>query len=364
MYCLTSSIKIGDIVLLSGGAKHSKVISFVTHGPFSHACLVVGPSQIIEALTSSGVQYTSCTKIVVSDRSSIAILRPKFSDEARAQAVRSDIEELAKAHQSRDYSILDALKLPIQSGRVLAADKYFCSYLVSAIYREAEFPLFDEKHDHNVSPNDFLNCTLLEDVTNDVVIKMHDYIQRRMEKRGITPPGLDARGSTESEYALLFREFIEDAGPIFKARGIRPPSRMFDIIDVLTDPAHSSEAGGIDQQLTSLFDSTNILALLRADAASEPDDLDELKEEISVYGRRFIDEEYSWCVQTMESSKKKMESYLVYKNMFSQVHRARGFDFASRMSEYYRLMIMIGHHIQQDIQNRAALLLPHLEYYP
>lgn len=361
MYCLTWSIKIGDIVLLAGGSKHSKVISFVTHGPFSHACLVVGQSQIIEALASSGVQYTSCAKIVVAELSSIAVLRPKFSDEAQGKAVRIDIEELARAHQSRDYSILDALKLPIQTRRVLAADKYFCSYLVSAIYREAKFPLFDKKLDHNVSPNDFLNCTLLEDVTKDVVIKMPDYIQRRMEKRGITPPCLDDRGGTESKYALLFRKFIEDAGPIFKARGIRIPSRMFDIIYVITDPAYSSDAVGIDQQLTSLFDSTNLLVLLQADAASESDDLEELKEEIEVHDRRFIEIEYAWCVQTMESSKKKKENLLIHEDMFSGMHLKYGFGFASRMSEYYKLMIKISDHIQQDIQNRMALLLPHLE---
>lgn len=348
-------------MLLAGGSKHSKVISFVTNGPFSHACLVVGQSQIIEALASSGVQYTSCARIVVADRSSIAVLRPKFSDETQGQAVRLDIEELARAHQSRDYSILDALKLPIQTKFVLASEKYFCSYLVSAIYREAKFPLFDKKHDHNVSPNDFLNCTLLEDVTNDVVIKMPDYIQRRMEKRGITPPCLDDRGGTESKYALLFRKIIEEAVPIFKARDIRPPSRMFDIIDVLTDPAHSSDAVGIDQQLTSLFDSTNLLALLRAEAASESDDLEELKEEIALSDRQFIEIEYAWCVQTMESSKKKKENLLEYENMFSLMHKKYGFGFAIRMSEYYRLMIKISDHIQQDIQNRLALLLPHLE---
>lgn len=362
MFCLNYAIEIGDIVLFAGGEKHSKVISAFTRGPFSHACVVVGRSQIIEAITSSGVQYTSCSRIAVADRANIAVLRPEFPDETRAKAVRSDIEDVAKAFQSRAYSLLDALKMPLHTKRPLATDKYFCSHLVAAIYREAKFPLFDEKHDHNVSPNDFLRNSLLVDVTDDVLMEPPDYVQRRLQKGGYALPGLDAGGSTTSQHAMLFQEFVKDSGPIFRAYGIQSPMRMFDIIDALTDPANSAVASTIDHQLTSLFDSKNIFTLIRLHIGSELEErLDELEEEISIFGQRFILEEHQWCIEASKGFQKKLDDLTIYEEAFLAVHKARGFGYAQRMCEYYQLHMKNANELLRVIDKRAAFLAPHLE---
>jgi hypothetical protein len=364
MFVLNQAIEIGDIVLLAGGSKHSAVISFFTNGPFSHACVIVGRSQIIEALTSSGVQYTSCLRIAVADRANIAVLSPIFPDEARATAVRSEIEDLAKAFQSRAYGLIDALKMPLLTQSPLASDKFFCSSLVAAIYRVAKFPLFDEKLDHNVSPNDFLSLrnSVLTDVTDDVVMEPPDYIQRRFQREGTTPLALDTGESTASQHAILFQEFISESGPIFKAHGIRPPSRMFDIIDALSDASNAAVAPTVDRQLAKLFDSKNILAEIRSEISSMPQQsFEELEEEILIFGRRFVEEEHHWCLEILDRFKSKLVDLKSYREMFSAVYEARGLVYAKRMCEYYELLIYALNKTSRDINERATFLAPHLK---
>lgn len=361
MFCLTTSLKVGDIVLLAGGSKHSKIISAVTKGPFSHACIVVSGSQIIEALTSSGVQYTSCMRIVVESRSNIAVLRPRFSDLSSAETVRSNIEEYAKEHQSRGYGLLHALKLPFNTARPSDTDKYFCSQLVSALYREAGYPLFCDRADHNVSPNDFLRNQLLLNITDEVVVEVSDYVSRRLEEREIDLIGLDNGGSTTSKNALLMREFIEESGAVFKAHGLAPPARMFDVVDALTDSTNEEISLEIDRKLTKLFDSKGILAQLQHDLSSEPLRLDELKEEISIYGHRLVAEEYAYGIYMLGQVKKRIESHKIHEELFDRIHEVHGFGYAHRMREYYRMILKALYETEREMNCTIAFLKSHMK---
>ena len=93
MYNINTNIKVGDIVLVRGAAKISKIIAKVTRGHFSHACLIVNEGVAIEAV-GCGVIYSSLVRFAFKDLANVRIMRPKFNDENQANEVRNNIIQI------------------------------------------------------------------------------------------------------------------------------------------------------------------------------------------------------------------------------------------------------------------------------
>lgn len=359
MYSLKTSIDTGDIVLIRGPAKHSKIISKVTKGPYSHAYLALGEAQMIEAI-GSGVQYTSCFRFAVEDKSNIVVLRPLFKDESQADEVRSNIRDIAKGHQSRSYDFIGAILSVLARRKTKKPEKYFCSQLVASILREAGFPLFD-KGDHVVTPNDFLKCSLLLDITNDSVGQVPDYLAKRKIKNGIRIPLLDKGGETTSENALLLRKLLKKSKNIFLQHGLKPPNTMFDLIDAITDPANSNFAAELDSKITKLYDTLNINEHLASECTGTLGDMDELWNELNEYGQLFAMDEVKWNIHRLHLLKLRLNDLREYEHAFALICEKNTIDYACRQLDYYRIIIKNVIEVATDLNARIDLIKKYLE---
>lgn len=347
-------------MLIRGHAKHSKIISKVTRGPFSHACLALGESQMIEVIGSSGVQYTSCLRFAVEDKSNIAVLRPIFKDESQADEVHSIIRDIAKGHQSRGYDLIGALLSVLERKKTKKSEKYFCSQLVASIYREAGFPLLD-KGDHLVTPNDFLKCSRLVDITDDSIGQVPDYIAKRIIKNGIEIPLLDKWGETTSEYALLFRKLLKKSEKIFLQHNLKPPTKMFDIIDAITDPTNSQIAAELDTKITTLYDSLNINGHLALERTTSPADRQELSKELNEYGYPFAIDELKWNIQRLDLLKLRLNDLREYEHTFALLCETNKLNYACRQRDYYRIIIKNVLEIAADLAAGIDLIKKYLK---
>ncbi|WP_084032042.1 YiiX/YebB-like N1pC/P60 family cysteine hydrolase [Desulfonatronum lacustre] len=359
MYSLRTNIGTGDIVLIRGPAKHSKIISKVTKGHFSHAYLALGESQMIEAI-GSGVQYTSCLRFAVEDKSNIAVLRPLFKDDSQAHEVRSNIRDIAKGHQSRGYDFIGAILAVLERKKTKKSEKYFCSQLVASIFREAGFPLF-EKEDHLVTPNDFLRCSLLFDITNDSVGQVPDYLAKRKIKNGIRIPLLDKGGETTSENALLLRKLLKKSKNIFLQHGLKPPNKMYDLVDAITDPANLSFAAELDSKITKLYDELNINSHLASQCTGALGDMEELWKELNEYGQPFAIDEMKWIIDRLNLLKLRLTDLREYEHMYALVYETNKLSYACRQRDYYRIIIKNVIEVAADLNNRIDLIKKYLD---
>jgi Permuted papain-like amidase enzyme, YaeF/YiiX, C92 family len=253
MYCLNTYVQPGDIILVRGAAKASKLISLATKGHFSHACVVISKTRAIEAIFD-GVKITTLSRFVVQDKKNIRILRPIFESSEQKAFLHTSIEDFSYAYQGRGYNLADAAKSIFKLEFAINDESMFCSQLVAALFEEAKFPLF-EKHVHNVNPNDYLKSDKLSDITVDALSEIPEYIKKRAAKNEdeINPIDVKNGGSTSFEPAKLLREFVEECGPIFTKHNLRRPNTVFDIVDRLTGGLSRKVFEDIDKKVTSSY---------------------------------------------------------------------------------------------------------------
>lgn len=354
MYCLTFYINTGDIVLIRGGAKHSKLIAAVTKGPFSHACLVVGGSQIIEALGGSGVQYTSALKFLLSDMSNVAVLRPKLLCGDQANHIRARLEDVAKGFQSRDYNYEDAVKSVLNRRQPSDKDKFFCSQLVSAIYRAAGFPLTNKK-DHNVTPNDFhKNTHLFENITDHCLATLPESLVEIAEDLQKAP--IDSGGETVSDTALLFQTFRKGAGRVFEKFGFAAPKDMWGIIDVLTDPANSAIAAQVDGEVTEVFDSLDIIDKLTPPGEDNELNAAAIFDELERRGLPHAQYQLAVTTKSVEGLKEKRGKTEEYLKAYSAAAAGIGLNYAGRMCDYYAFLIRTSLSLEKVLVEKINIL--------
>lgn len=131
MYTLNSNLRVGDIILVRGAAKHSKMIAKLTNGNFSHAMIALENDIFLEAITGSGVQTTSILRVSFKDKANVIVLRCIFPDEMTKNSVLSYITQNYAVYQGRKYSYKGAVESIKKSGDDSTKGGYFCSHLVA-----------------------------------------------------------------------------------------------------------------------------------------------------------------------------------------------------------------------------------------
>lgn len=360
MFNLTRYIEIGDIILVRGAAKHSKIISNFTRGHFSHACLVVGGSVVIEAIGGNGVQYSNCQRFLVENPRNISVLRPDFGNDENAKKYRGLIFDLSKSFQSLRYSSKGAIISLLKRNETKIVDRYFCSQLVAKIYEEIAFPLF-EKGAHNVTPNDFLRCKLLSNITNKSISEVPEYVIKRLEQNSVKIKLLDKGGDSLSLSASLFRKLIDESKPIFQKYNLKGPNSAYDIIDALTDSQNQTISEDLDKDLCTLLDTINFINSIDEDNSYDRDHLNELLEELNKYGKKFAIEELMADRFLLKDIEEKWEDLTNYAEMFSLVCNNMGFQYACKMRDYYHILLNNCIYVGKHIKDREKVLKSFLQ---
>lgn len=340
MYCLNTFIQPGDVILVRGAAKVSKLISFATKGHFSHTCVVISKTRAIEAIFD-GVQTTNLSRFILENKNNIKVLRPKFETDAQKLSVQKYLEDFAYGHQGKGYNIVDAEKSVFELRFKINEKNLFCSQLVAMLFKQAGFPLFT-KLEHNVNPNDYTRSNKLSDITADAISVIPEYITRRASVNGqeISVIDCDSGASTDSLPSKLLREFVEESGLIFQQYSLPRPNMSYDIIDQLTDPKNSDISLELDKKLSDLYKSKSINDTMYSICKRDtPRDIDFYKNEYRDYGTEFAREEYSLRLQVAPEIRKRVEEYTIYKDIFVKVHQKYGFEYALQQMVYYEIVI-------------------------
>lgn len=353
MYGLVG-IDIGDIILIRGSAKHSKVISRCTKGHFSHACLVVGNSIVAEALGGSGVQITSTVKFIVKDKDNIAVLRPIFKDEDHAKKIKSNIEYIAKKHQSREYNLADAIKSVLNRKKPTYNDKFFCSQLVASIFSEVGFNL-TKKLPHNVTPNDLIRCDSLTNISDTSVMQVPKHIQDGIVKSGKNV-FIDYGCETTSSTAIAFRNLIDKSKPIFVEYGLTPPSKFDDIILALIDNNNVDISLEMDHKITTIYDSIDLINQILKDNSTEPITIIEFEELARQNEDNFIEEEFKYLIYAHAKVRSQLSTYSSNAEMFNEIYESKHLNYAQRIFIYYIKMLELGNSLLNDITERIEVL--------
>ncbi|MCB0208140.1 MAG: trypsin-like peptidase domain-containing protein [Anaerolineae bacterium] len=168
----------GDIILSTTSAPVSRAIRSFTDGPVSHALVYIGDGLVVEAI-GEGVVNRSLSDAIGDATVAVAFRHPQLTDEL-AWRMRDWLgEQLGRAYdywgifqQARfriNSSVCNTLSGPARErcrnfmGRVYLGtrenDRFFCSELVLAAYREVGLPL-TETPPHWASPSDIANLRL------------------------------------------------------------------------------------------------------------------------------------------------------------------------------------------------------------
>ena len=149
-------MKLGDIILFRKKGFISKIIAFLTKGPFTHAAIIIpyndGDNYVIES-DWGGVQINSLKKKYF--RREYVILRHKdINSYFASRIVGFSTNLLGKKY---DYAGIIGIARNILFGKYNTLDdknRYWCSELVADAYRSAGLKLDVKEGTHLVSPND------------------------------------------------------------------------------------------------------------------------------------------------------------------------------------------------------------------
>lgn len=168
-FSLNINIEAGDIVLIFSNNANNKLIakgiSLATFGKFSHAGIFIDERRLLESVGGTGVQMTSIARLNIENKNNIMVLRLKNNE--KRDTFKSRLKTMAYSLQGNSYDLKGALK-SIAPFTKKNTNGFFCSELVSFIYEELDVKLFS-KPSHQVNPNDFPKCGLLEDITDLVL---------------------------------------------------------------------------------------------------------------------------------------------------------------------------------------------------
>jgi uncharacterized protein YycO len=153
----------GDVLLFRGGGVLSRLIRLATHSRYSHAGLVFRYRERVYCLEAvgKGVRLAPVSRLLHHYPDGIFYCTLGAADPARETALGFGFQQL-----SLPYDVLGlvrfALALIFATRRPVKPDqRWFCSELVAAAYRIAEFPLTDELPCY-ASPVDLINGHKLE----------------------------------------------------------------------------------------------------------------------------------------------------------------------------------------------------------
>ncbi|MCH7332266.1 hypothetical protein [Acinetobacter modestus] len=351
MYILNSNIKVGDIILVRGAAKHSKIIAKLTNGHFSHAMIALENGVCLEAITGTGVQRTSQSRIGFHDKANVIVLRCLFPDEQTALTTYEYISKNSAKYQGNEYSYRGAIESIATNDKDHTNGGYFCSHLVAAIFADAGFPLLDRPV-HKITPNQLLESHVLENITDQIVTPISDVTKKRMEKNGDKFNCIDAGGSTLSQDAKNHRKLLNDTAKYFRRNKIDVPNRPVEFVLVLTDPLNQDFAKELDYQISKTYKKIGINEYVHQSFshADYEADLATFADEVHSFGYTHALNLYGNFNYLLMTQLAKRHNAVIHNKVFEDSYQKFKFRYCALKLEYYSTIIgaideMINHFI-------------------
>jgi uncharacterized protein YycO len=159
----TTKLRIGDIILTTVvDSPLSKAIRTATKSRFSHAAMVVREGIVIEA-TGDGIKLSSLVGAGARDPENVRVLRMASIDENQRKNLENSL-----GHLFKKYSKVGAVLSITDINHEQPDSEFFCSQLVAKSYSDAEIELLSKKPS-KVVPQDFADCSILQDITETVL---------------------------------------------------------------------------------------------------------------------------------------------------------------------------------------------------
>lgn len=264
----STRLQLGDIVLSTITEEiNSRVIRFVTRGPFSHAAICLSPFELIEAVPN-GLRRQSVLGFATHDPSLIRVLRVDWTKIGQTDEV---VLEMTK---KLGYFLEDALGLEyntkgaffsILGGIAKKSDgeSYFCSEFVARAYEEIDLPLFKRKKSQNVTPNLLQESEILSDITEKALLRLDPGVNLGdlgiyVKEQGDNSPRLtDFENISKQNILRIMQSFC-------KRRNIDKPKSFEELQKVLVrlDKGNRMEdASDYDQMFIQCMQSQGLLSL-------------------------------------------------------------------------------------------------------
>jgi Permuted papain-like amidase enzyme, YaeF/YiiX, C92 family len=298
----------GDILLSTDpDSFQSMAIRTATRSPFSHASIYDGNLNFYEAI-GHGVVNFNYLRFGIHSKDNVRVLRlkqniPNSSNIARSAAVA------AEKYREREYwtpgavATLFKLSIPNQEGRL------FCSFLVAQSYEDAGFRLCKTLNSHQVHPGDILRADNLEDLTDDLVIRLEDWDKRPCLIDVPSPVDSECRDTPSIQLTYARSMMLREIRPWFENRGLPPPPTLDAALIYLIGDKITERQADLDVTLAAILEKHKYPTLpnFRLDRTFD-DDLETWKQvPISVIEdsiklherlrRKWIDRAKGWSVQ-------------------------------------------------------------------
>jgi hypothetical protein len=163
-------IKNGDVIMYTGKKIFSRLISWLTRSPYSHAGIAVWWNErlmVMEAVMR-GVRIAPLSRNIYEHKGNVEWFSSKkeISDEDRLRMVIFAQEELGKSY-ARWKAVLFGLKILFnrnlsRKDQLRMENKLFCSQYVAQIYNSIGLDLKRNREDRFMSPGDVARSPLLE----------------------------------------------------------------------------------------------------------------------------------------------------------------------------------------------------------
>jgi len=163
-------IKNGDVFMYTGKKIHSRLVSWLTRSPYSHAGIAVWWNErlmVMEAVMR-GVRIAPLSRNIYQHKGNVEWFSSKkeISDEDRLRMVIFTQEELGKSY-ARWKTALFGLKILLnrnlsRKDQLRMENKLFCSQYVAQIYNSIGLDLKKNREDRFMSPGDVARSPLLE----------------------------------------------------------------------------------------------------------------------------------------------------------------------------------------------------------
>lgn len=339
MYSFNSNLRVGDIILVRGAKKHSKVIAKVTDGHYSHAMIALENDIFLEAITGSGVQTTSMLRVSFQDKANVMVLRCIFPDEKTETNVLRYITQNYAVYQGRKYSFKGAAESIKKRGDDNTKGGYFCSHLVASMFTDAGFPLLD-KPTHKVTPNDLVFSDVLEDITDNVIRYYSDNTLQRVKEKGKTINCIDARGDTLSKDAKNHSELLKSTAKYFTRNGLKAPNMCDEFLGILTDPKNAYISKELDYQISKKYKKIGINEFLKSQMGGTDFESDRLTvmSEIEEFGYDYAHEMYRSHNYLLITSCVKFLNAKFYMDHFQLFYEKWELKYFFLKVEYYTLV--------------------------
>ena len=147
---LMDTLQSGDILLIEGNSRISRVIQLLTQSTWSHACICVGPNRLVEADLLEGVIEISADKYASNNS---RICRPiGLSPEDRKQVASFVCGHLGYQYDTRNIIDLARWFLPVppvsrkMRERLIGfgsgdPTRAICSTMIAQAFQELDFPI-------------------------------------------------------------------------------------------------------------------------------------------------------------------------------------------------------------------------------